>query len=112
MLVCNRCTHLTSLDLSMLQPYTLDTMFTVGSLPEGITALQRLQHLRLADCVTEPLARGIGQMTQLTSLEFWQRGPTFYAVNTGLVRWLWCEPLALPPNNAGVEHSMGGVVAM
>ena len=67
-----RCTRLTSLDLSMLYPHSLSTMFTVGGLPEGITALQRLQRLRLNQCVTAPLACSISQLTQLTSLEFLQ----------------------------------------
>jgi hypothetical protein len=44
------------------------TMFTGGGLPEGITALQRLQHLRLFNCVTAPLTSGISRLTQLTSL--------------------------------------------
>jgi hypothetical protein len=78
MFKCCRCTRLTSLDLSMLDPHTLDSMFTVGGLPEGITALQRLQHLRLGNCVTEPLARDIRQMTQLTSLDLLQDRPDVY----------------------------------
>jgi hypothetical protein len=74
MSLCNcRCTQLTSLNLSMHQLESYATMFTVGGLPEGIAALQRLQHLRLYNCVTAPLARGISQMTQLTSLKI-QRG--------------------------------------
>lgn len=44
-------------------------MFTAGGLPEGITALQRLQRLRLFNCVTAPLTSGISRLTQLTSLE-------------------------------------------
>ena len=47
---------------------TYETMFTVGGLPEGITALQRLQHLRLYNCLTEPLAGGISRLSQLTSV--------------------------------------------
>jgi hypothetical protein len=64
-----RCTRLTSLDLSMPELDTAEMMFTVGGLPEGITALQRLQRLRLGNCVTEQLTRGISRLTQLTSLE-------------------------------------------
>ena len=45
------------------------TMFTVGGLPEGMTVLQRLQHLRLGNCITEPLACDLSQFRQLTSLE-------------------------------------------
>lgn len=56
----------------MLYPHDLDSMFTVGGLPEGITALQRLQRLQLDNCVTEPLARSISQLTQLTSLDLSQ----------------------------------------
>jgi hypothetical protein len=43
--------------------------FTVGSLPDGITSLQRLRHLRLEECVTATLTRSIERLTQLTSLE-------------------------------------------
>jgi hypothetical protein len=71
MLGCCSCTHLTSLDLSNVGP-TSSRMFTVGSLPEGITALQRLEHLRLHDCTTESPKCGISQLTQLTNVEFWQ----------------------------------------
>jgi hypothetical protein len=78
MFECCRCTRLTSLDLSMLDPHSLDSMFTVGGLLEGITALQRLQHLRLGNCVTQPLAHGVSQMTHLTSLDLLQDRPDGY----------------------------------
>jgi hypothetical protein len=41
----------------------------MGGLPEAFTILQRLQHLRLGNCITEPLACDLCQLTQLTSLE-------------------------------------------
>ena len=72
----------------MLEPYTLDSMFTVGGVPEGITALQRLQHLRLGN-VTEPLAGGISQMmqlTQLTSLDLLQDHPAIFDLEISQVR--------------------------
>lgn len=53
----------------MHEPESYATMFTVGGLPEGIAALQRLQHLRLYSCVTAPLTAGISRLTQLTSVE-------------------------------------------
>ena len=53
----------------MHQVDTYDTMFTMGGLSEGFTILQRLQHLRLGNCITEPLACDLSQFTQLTSLE-------------------------------------------
>jgi hypothetical protein len=68
LLLC-RCTRLTSLDLSMHQANMYDTTFSVGGLPKGFTILRRLQHLRLGDCITEPLACDLSQFTQLTSLE-------------------------------------------
>ena len=86
MVVCNRCTRLTRLDLSMLEPYTLDSMFTVGGLPEGITALHSLQHLRLGNCLTEPSARNIGQMTHLTSLDLSQDHPGVFDLEIRQVR--------------------------
>lgn len=65
-----RCTRLTHLDISM---HELDTCeedgLSVDGLPEGITALQRLQHLRLGNCMTAPLTHGISRLTQLTCLE-------------------------------------------
>ena len=70
----------------MLDPHSLDSMFTVGGLPEGITALQRLQHLRLRNCATEPLAHGISQMTQLTSLDLSQDCPGVCDIVTTQVR--------------------------
>ena len=39
------------------------TTFTVGSLPRGVTALQSLRHLRLEECVTATLTRGISRLT-------------------------------------------------
>ena len=42
---------------------------SVDGLPEGITALQRLQHLRLGNCKTAPLTHAISRLTQLTCLE-------------------------------------------
>jgi hypothetical protein len=87
--LCNcRCTQLTSLDISVPELDTTEMVFTVGGLPEGITALQRLQHLRLGNCMTEPLAVGVSRLTQLTSLKIFSvadadiDGPTFLAV--------WC----------------------
>ena len=47
-------------------------MFSVGGLLEGITAVQRLQHLRLDNCVTAPLTQSISRLTQLTCLEIAQ----------------------------------------
>jgi hypothetical protein len=64
-----RCTRLTSLELIMHDVESYQTMFTVGGLPEGISVLQRLQYLRLSDCVTAPLTHGISQLTQLTRLD-------------------------------------------
>jgi hypothetical protein len=91
MYTCNyRCTRLTSLELSMLEVASYATMFTVGGLPEGITALQRLQHLRLTDCVTAPLALGIDQLTQLTSLEIFSGDlleQSFYDYPDLIVAW-------------------------
>lgn len=55
--------------------HDLDTpknMFSVGGLPEGISALQRLQHLRLDNCMTAPLTQSISHLTQLTCLEITQ----------------------------------------
>ena len=46
--------------------------FIVGGLPEGITALQRLQHLRLDKCVTAAPTHSISRLTQLTCLEVTQ----------------------------------------
>lgn len=81
-----------------------ETMFTVGGLPEGITALRRLQHLRLGDCITEPLACDLSQFTQLTSLEI----PTkdvhdhnIYDPDPVTVRCLPSKPVAATPTNAG-----------
>ena len=73
----------------MHEPESYETMFTVGGLPEGITALQRLQHLRLRDCVTAPLALGISRLTQLTSLEILSGDPleqAFYNPDQIMVR--------------------------
>jgi hypothetical protein len=69
--VC-RCTHLTHLELGMHDLDTPQDMFSVGGLPDGITALQRLQHLRLDNCVTAPLTQSISGLTQLTCLEITQ----------------------------------------
>jgi hypothetical protein len=41
----------------------------VANLPEGITALQRLQHLRLGCCITTPLTPSISRLTQFMCLE-------------------------------------------
>jgi hypothetical protein len=38
-------------------------------LPEGITALQRLQHLRLGNCMSSPRTQSISRLTQLSCLE-------------------------------------------
>jgi hypothetical protein len=70
---CCRCTGLTSLDLSVFEPNGTDAMLSVGGIPWDITALQRLQRLRLDECVTAPLPRSIGRMTQLTSLSILQK---------------------------------------
>jgi hypothetical protein len=48
-----------------------DTL-SVDGLPEGITALQRLQRLRLGNCMTAPLTHAISRLTQLTCLEITQ----------------------------------------
>lgn len=66
---CCRCTSLTSLSLGMLTPRELDTMFTVGGLPDAITVLQNLQHLRLQNCAMGRLTRSISRLTRLTTLE-------------------------------------------
>lgn len=50
----------------------MEAMYAVGCVPTGITTLQRLQHLRLDNCVRAPLPGGISQMTQLTSLHILQ----------------------------------------
>ena len=49
-----------------------DSRFCIGGLPEEITALQRLQHLRLDNCVTAPLTQSISCLTQLSHLEITQ----------------------------------------
>ena len=53
----------------MLNPHSLDTMFNVGGLPEGISRLRSLRQLRLVNCMTASLARAISLLTQLTRLE-------------------------------------------
>ena len=63
-----RCTRLTSLDLNSHRTIGLSTLFTVGN-AEAITALQRLQFLRLGGCVTAPLTQGISRLTRLLTLE-------------------------------------------
>lgn len=68
--VC-RLTRLAHLDLSTHENHLLAPArrFAAGGLPEAITVLQRLQHLRLGNCVTAPLTHGISLLTQLTCLD-------------------------------------------
>ena len=70
-----RCTRLTRMDLG--GTYTSPH---VCSIPAGITALQRLQHLGLQHCVRAPLPRSLSQMTWLTSLSIMQFESDFQAL--------------------------------
>ena len=56
----------------MFEPESHETMVSVGSLPAGITALRRLKHLGLGNCLTAPLTHSISRLTGLTSLEISQ----------------------------------------
>ena len=59
------------------------------SVPAGITALQRLQHLGLRNTVTAPLPRTLSQLTCLTSLDVTQDkyvyGPRMFDSGSGPV---------------------------
>lgn len=98
-----RCTRLTSLRLSMHEVESHEWMFAVDGLPEGITALQRLQHLRLANCLVKPLTLSISQLTQLTSLEILDEDLMAAGIhddpNAVAVRWSsceWCTAMDIP----------------
>jgi hypothetical protein len=65
-----RATRLTSLVLNSIATASRDNMFTVGD-AEALTALHRLRHLQLSNCMTAPLTQGITQMTNLTTLGIW-----------------------------------------
>ena len=78
-----RLTRLTHLDLSMHESkyQAPSRRLCVGNLPDGITALQRLQHLRLGCCITIPLAPSISCLTQLTCLELIH--------DEQIIKWRW-----------------------
>lgn len=86
-------------------------MFAVDGLPEGISALQRLQHLRLANCLVKPLTVSISQLTQLTSLEILDEDLMAACIhddpNPVAVRWSsseWCHAMDVPGMFAAVAR--------
>jgi hypothetical protein len=72
--------------------------FSAGGLPEEITVLHRLQHLRLGNCVTAPLTHGISLLTQLTCLDIdqhslWPDQYNWNALDDVVVRLECCNGL-------------------
>lgn len=94
---CCRCTSLTSLSLGMLTPRELDTMFTVGGLPDAITVLQNLQHLRLQNCAMGRLTCSISRLARLTTLE---------VVHDDTYNFSECYTYDLPVRQVGYSNTM------
>lgn len=63
-----RCTRLTRLDFTFYDIRGGSNALDFAGLPDGISALQRLESLRLDDCLSQRLNSNVSKLTRLSSL--------------------------------------------
>lgn len=64
-----RCTRLTSLDFTLYNVSGGSNVLDFAGLPDGMSALQRLESLRLYNCLSQQLNSNVSKLTQLSSLD-------------------------------------------